>query len=324
MAISVYPYDVLVSVYCLAYNHEKYIRDALEGFIKQKTNFQYEVIIHDDASTDNTATIIKEYEKKYPEIIKGIYQKENQYSQGVDIFKEFIYPRIKGKYIAICEGDDCWIDDNKLQIQFDALEQHPECDMCAHRAKWLDCKDNKTTKVFPDIQNFEILNTETIIYRGGGFLPTASLFFRKEVMINPMGFQKVWNIDYSLQIRGSLRGGTVFIPETMALYRWNTEQSWTSRNNNFNAQKRIFEKKTTMLNMLDEETCGRYNTIISKTINRNILSILIQEHNCIWFLKKENRKFLHAFSSREIIKIFLNGYFPFFKDFLRKIKTRKY
>ena len=92
--------STLVSVYCLTYNHEKYIKDALEGFINQKTDFEYEVFVHDDASTDNTAKIIKEYAQKYPHIIKPILQKENQYSKGVKIFYQYIYPRISGKYIA--------------------------------------------------------------------------------------------------------------------------------------------------------------------------------------------------------------------------------
>lgn len=91
--------EIMVSVICTAYNHEKYIRQCLDGFVMQKTNFKYEVIVHDDASTDNTAEIIREYEKKYPEIIKPIYQKENQYSKGVSIGK-IIYPLCQGKYLA--------------------------------------------------------------------------------------------------------------------------------------------------------------------------------------------------------------------------------
>ena len=99
--------DILVSISCITYNHEKYIRDALEGFLMQKTDFKYEILIHDDASTDNTAKIIREYEEKYPDLIKPIYQKENQWSKGnYRISSTFNIPRAKGKYIAFCEGDD--------------------------------------------------------------------------------------------------------------------------------------------------------------------------------------------------------------------------
>ncbi len=117
---------LLVSINCITFNHEKYIKEALESFLMQKTNFEYEILIHDDASTDNTADIIRKYEKKYPDIIKPIYQEENQYSKKVNISKNFQYPRAKGKYIAICEGDDYWTDPNKLQKQVDFLESNPE------------------------------------------------------------------------------------------------------------------------------------------------------------------------------------------------------
>ena len=118
--------DPLVSVYCLTYNHAKYIKDALEGFVHQKTNFQFEVIVHDDASTDGTADIIKDYARKYPDIIVPIYQNENQYSKKVPITRTFVLPILKGKYYAACEGDDFWCDENKLQKQVDWLENNPE------------------------------------------------------------------------------------------------------------------------------------------------------------------------------------------------------
>src|SRR5690554_319935 len=100
----------LVSICCLAFNHEKYIEICLEGFLFQKTTFPFEVLIHDDASTDRTAEIIKEYERKYPHIIKSIYQTQNQYSKGVGVNRVFNFPRAQGKYIAMCEGDDYWTD----------------------------------------------------------------------------------------------------------------------------------------------------------------------------------------------------------------------
>ena len=114
----------LVSVCCIVYNHEKYLHDCLDGILMQKTSFDYEIIIHDDASTDSSADIIRDYYAKYPSIIKPFFQSENQFSQGVPICATFLYPRAKGKYIAICEGDDYWIDPNKLQKQVDFLELH--------------------------------------------------------------------------------------------------------------------------------------------------------------------------------------------------------
>ena len=106
--------DVKVTVFCLAYNHEKYIKKALDGFVMQKTNFKFEVLVHDDASADNTPNIIAEYAEKYPDIIIPILQKENQFSKHIPIAKTYFYPIMRGKYIAICEGDDFWTDEYKF------------------------------------------------------------------------------------------------------------------------------------------------------------------------------------------------------------------
>lgn len=118
--------EPIVSVVCTAYNQKDFIKDTLEGFLIQKTSFPVEIIIHDDASTDGTREIIREYEIKYPNIIIPIYQKENQYSQKTDISTKFIYPLIRGKYVALCEGDDYWTDPLKLQKQVDFLEQNKD------------------------------------------------------------------------------------------------------------------------------------------------------------------------------------------------------
>jgi len=123
----------IVSICCFTYNHAPYIRQCLDGFMMQKVNFLFEVLIHDDASIDGTADIIREFEAKYPDIIKPIYQTENQYSKGVKISMMYNYPRAKGKYIALCEGDDYWTDPNKLQKQVDFLEANPDFSICCHR-----------------------------------------------------------------------------------------------------------------------------------------------------------------------------------------------
>ena len=123
--------EPLVSICCITYNHAPFIRQCLDGFLMQRTNFPLEIIVHDDASTDGTADIIREYQEKYPEIIKPILQKENQYSKGIEV-TSFNSERARGRYIALCEGDDYWCDPEKLQIQFDYMEKHPEISACYH------------------------------------------------------------------------------------------------------------------------------------------------------------------------------------------------
>lgn len=126
--------EPLVSIICCTYNHEKYIADTIEGFIQQKTTFSFEVLVNDDASTDKTAYILKKYENIYSVILKIFYHEKNEYSQGIDIFGNLV-KKAKGKYIAICEGDDYWVDENKLQKQVDFLEQNPDYGLCYTRIK---------------------------------------------------------------------------------------------------------------------------------------------------------------------------------------------
>ena len=122
----------LVSISCLTYNHAPYLRQCLDGFVMQITSFPIEILIYDDASGDGTQNIIEEYQKKYPDIIKPIYQTENQYSKGVKVGFVYNYSRAKGEYIAFCEGDDYWDDPNKLQILYDYMNAHDKCSMCCH------------------------------------------------------------------------------------------------------------------------------------------------------------------------------------------------
>lgn len=126
----------LVAIQCITYNHEPYIRDALEGFVMQKTDFPFVAIVHDDASTDGTAAIIREYAEKYPDIIKPIYESENQYSKGSlgQIMRKALC-LTEVKYLALCEGDDFWTHPLKLQKQVDFLEANIDYSMCFHNVE---------------------------------------------------------------------------------------------------------------------------------------------------------------------------------------------
>ena len=125
----------MVSICCLTYNHAPYVRKCLDGFLMQQVDFPIEIIIHDDASADGTQNILREYQKKYPDLFHLILQTENQYSKGKQVAMEFLFPKVKGKYIAFCEGDDYWTDSHKLQKQVDFLEAHPDHSLCCHATK---------------------------------------------------------------------------------------------------------------------------------------------------------------------------------------------
>lgn len=244
--------QIAVSVICNTYNHERYIRDALESFLAQKTTFAFEVLVHDDASTDRTAEIIREYEAKYPEIIKPIYETVNQYSLHNGMIKKLQFGRAKGKYIAVCEGDDYWTDPLKLQKQYDAMEAHPEVDMCAHAASVI--RDGKIVSTIAPKKESCIIPAEDVILGGGGYFATNSLFYLRSLRDNPPKFYQYLGFDYSVQIWGSLRGGVLYLPDNMSVYRKGVENSWTVRMNmDKNRYLKHIEKVIGMLEILATE-----------------------------------------------------------------------
>lgn len=259
---------IAVSVICITYNHKLYIEDALKSIVRQKTNFTFEVVVHDDKSSDGTTEIIESYERKYPNLIKPIYENENKYSQNVDILMEICIPFARGKYIALCEGDDYWIDDLKLQKQYDMLEIHSELDMCACAAKQI--SENHITVEEPDIRpkkEDSVLTVQEVIEGGGNYLATASLFFRKSMFDSLMEFEKILCFDYTYQIKGALRGGIYYLDRKMVVYRRNTAGSWTLR---VEKSKKKYaahiEREIGMLRELDKETLGEFHESIERRI----------------------------------------------------------
>ena len=170
-----------VSIICVVYNQAEYIKDALEGLLRQKTDFAYEILVHDDASADGTAEILQEYQRKYPQIMSLILETENQYSQGADIVKDIVLPHVRGKYIAYCEGDDYWCYDGKLQAQYDLMESHPEVSLCYHNGITHDLKsDEMGLSVMEHRSGY--IEGEDIICPAKGLYPTSSSFYRKEYL----------------------------------------------------------------------------------------------------------------------------------------------
>ncbi len=317
--------NIAVSVVCNAYNHENYIRDALESFLMQKTNFKFEVLIHDDASTDKTAEIIRAYEIKYPDIIKPVYQKENQYSKGIPYASLYQYPRVKGKYIAVCEGDDYWTDPYKLQKQFDALESCPQVDICAHTADVVEAETKKTVGQIKPAGEDKIFSTEDVIFGGGGFVATNSLMYRSEVStLEHPPFRQFLSLDYTLQIQGSLRGGMLYLKDNMASYRRCAKGSWTSRmSKEHEKYKAHCEKVKKMMLILDEFTNQHYHEIIQRKMRLNDFELLNYFDENKKMLSKEYRDIFNKLSFKERLKIRIKAYFPFLMKLKRKFSRNK-
>ena len=259
--------SIKVSIVCITYNQVDYIRDALDSFLNQKTNFDYEILIHDDASIDGTADVIREYQNKYPDIIIAVLQKENQYSKGVKVATTYLYPKVRGKYVAFCEGDDYWTDPEKLQKQFDYMEQHEDCAMCMHNG--LNVSKDKSTVFYSK----PLSDAPTKYYiedaiKGLGIKTvTNSYFYRSSILReNPPEFVKIAPTgDYARVIVNALHGYIYYSPETMSAHRCAAKNSLTEQwGKNPQHWYDYIDKQMVMLDCLNEETNYAYDSIIKQ------------------------------------------------------------
>ncbi|WP_193016639.1 glycosyltransferase [Proteus sp. FME41] len=232
--------EVIVSVICCTYNQEKYIEDTILGVLCQNTSFRYEFIIHDDCSTDSTSKIIKKYVDNYPNIIKHIIPPKNIYSQGIQPgINAFSFT--KGKYIALCEGDDFWIDENKITKQVTILEKEKSINLCFSSAYTLQ-QNGKIDIIANYYDQIFISSPSTVIRQGGAYMPTASIIFRREIFtLFKDNFSKASIGDYYCQILGSMGKGAIYIPDITCVYRISSVGSWSEGRKNINKEFLISE-----------------------------------------------------------------------------------
>lgn len=213
---------ILVAIHCLVYNHEPYLRDCFEGFVMQKTNFRFVAIVHDDASTDNSAAIIREYTEKYPEIFRPIYETENQWSKPDGSLGRIMSAAIDAtgaKYIAMCEGDDYWTDSCKLQKQVDFMESYPDYAICFHQVK---CLLNNTGEMVDEYIVKDMPGESSIVdLAQGNYIHTPSVLVRKNEGVQ----EKIKSLgvclpgDYVAWMLYAEKGKIWKIEEPMAVYR---------------------------------------------------------------------------------------------------------
>ena len=289
--------QVQVSIICNAYNHAKYIRDALEGFVMQKTSFPFEVLIHDDASTDGTADIIQEYEKKYPELIKPIYQTENQYSKHDGTITRLQHARLKGKYVAYCEGDDYWTDPLKLQKQFDFMESHPDYTLCGCGTVWMNMLTGKDTGQAKTEQDKDISLNDFMNPKNGRPFPFVSFFIRKDILLTvpkygfPVG-------DLPVTYYSAIKGKVRMLSDVMCVYRWNVDGSWTARNADPEKRAKTCEKMIKGMERMNEDTEYRYNDVISKAIAHEKYTLALMQHD---FKAIQSGELIGIYKSRSLI-----------------------
>ncbi|MBC7388828.1 MAG: glycosyltransferase [Opitutaceae bacterium] len=216
----------LVSICCVTYNHEKYIGKTLDGFISQQTKFHFEVLVHEDASTDGTAGILKEYEIKYPNIFRCVYQTENQFLKQ-NTLTDLLFQMAKGKYIALCEGDDYWTDPYKLQKQVDFLEANKDYVICFHNTEERYENSEKPSFLYCREDQKETSTLEDLLYLSN-FIPTCSVIFKNNLFNSfPKWFSDLGMGDWVIHILNSQYGKIKYINEVMGVHRIHSEGVWS-------------------------------------------------------------------------------------------------
>lgn len=318
------PEHPIVTVKMLAYNHEKFIEQAIDSVLCQETDFPFEVVIHDDFSTDSTADIIRRYEEKYPGIIHPIYRSENHYSKRDGTIPVMIDEKTRGTYLALCEGDDFWTDPSKLQRQRDAFKAHPDLSICFHSVEERYAADMETLyAVLPNPK--ARLATEGIItlqryldYRGYPFQTSCYMFrtdLYREYLYNKPEFAKSINIgDRPLCMFMLSKGDGYFIKRTMSCYRRFAPGSWSALTHNSLEKKKAYVKsKVTMME--------RFSEYVGPSVDCHLMDYRFQHHllneDFRELCKPEYRKRLNGLSFLKRTYVRVCGTFPFVSKIIK-------
>lgn len=317
--------DILVSVTCTTFNHEKFIAKAIESFLMQITNFPYEILIGEDCSTDQTRSIVDEYVKKHPDKIRLITSENNVGARKNSIR---LVNASSGKYIAECEGDDYWTDPYKLQRQVDYMEANPDCSMCFHSAQIVHESEKPTGRGIRPYKKNQISPIQDIILGGGGFCPTPSLFYRRALMQNPPDYYLSAPVgDYPMQMYLASEGSVYYMDKCMCAYRIGVDGSWTHRISfGKDIRQKIAEVNEGIIQLLDgfnQSTNGNFEKEVEKVREKLTFELLLLTRN-----KKEQRKFqfkkYNLLTKAKIkLKIFIRCSYPHIFLMISNLKTKR-
>lgn len=317
-----------VSIRCTTYNHHLYIEDALDSFLMQETSFPFEIVIHDDASIDNTKRIIEKYFKNYPRIIRPIFEIENQYSKGNGCLNKAIIKYFRGKYVAFCEGDDYWIDNLKLQKQYDSMENNKDCFLCVHNTE---IHNSDGTISYLPIRRFNegvIESSEFLNTMSAYNFHTSSFFFNKEKLLKyyseDLAFIKAVKVgDIPLLLYFGYIGNIYYISNLMSVYRKNNKSSWTEKHiKNKDMYVNTAKNMIDMINKFDIYTNGKYKEMRDKFIKNWEFNIFFRTNNYKKLMSKEYDRKRSTLSLARRIVIHIGYYFPRIADFIINLHDR--
>lgn len=314
----------LVSIRCLAYNHEKYISKCLDGFLMQVTSFPFRIIVHDDASTDGTARIIQMYANAFPHIIHPIFEIENQYSKGDGSVKRIMDNASVGKYLAYCEGDDYWINEHKLQLQFDALENNPNCALCTCMVECCYEDGTQMEKVFPEAK-YQLYGKTGVINQNdfvkmlccGYPFHTSGYFIKSDVLLLSIKGLDYFKRDRGVMFRAAIKNDVYYIDMPLSVRRYGAYDSWNERmkRNGKQGQIKLYCQDYLMEVAFDDITKGKFRDVIFPHAISLLSSIMTTD-------KKKASELIDFYSNTIGKDSFELFYYKFLKsqDFIVKMK----
>ena len=303
--------EPLVTVILPTHNHAPFIAQAIESVLMQQTDFPFDILLHDDASTDGTADICRAFAEKYPDKITLIAQTVNQYTIDRRIQSHILIPRVNAKYTAILDGDDYWIDPLKLQKQVRYLEAHPDCTLCIGGSYLVDVNNQVVGQVTP-YQTDCVVNPDDMIRGGGGFNATNTIVMPTNLLKNLPNFADyVEAEDIPFQLFGALSGYAWYIADILMAYRLAVPGSWSTRQYASGMETRIKTSRDLIaLNEgYDTFSGGKYHDAFVQAIQYQEFLILTYQHKLKEAKKPPYRRFYDKLSWKRKLRLFGETYF---------------
>lgn len=266
--------EPLVSVLVITFNQADYIAQCLDGILMQETGFPFEVLVNDDCSTDGTTDIVLSYQRRHPERVRVVTHDQNQYSQGKSPMGEFLVPLARGRYVAMCEGDDYWTDPSKLRIQYEFLSSHPSLAACVHAHDNVRADSGKRVSTPRYADHDCEVSVEDATSRSQCFA-TNSLFVRADVMRDYRAssvFCLRADGDHKMLLYFTLVGGGIYyLDRVMSAYRMlaknSVNRSMIMGGRLEEVSRRKHAARVELLRHMDELTNGAYHEAIERGVD---------------------------------------------------------
>lgn len=317
---------ILVSVCVVTYNHGRYLKTCLDSILSQERDFRIEILIHDDASSDDAQQIIRSYQERYPEMIRPILRVENQYSRGIrNISGAYNFPRARGKYIALLDGDDYWCDREKLKKQTLYMESHPACGFTFHSARVV-TEDGRLVNgaLMRPYRKSRVISPSQLVDKAVGS-PFGSFLIRREIVAELPDYYVQCPVgDRPLELMCAAFGESYYFDEPMSVYRFSVRGSWTENqmSGDLEAKQRLFaaEMKETYRSF-DLETNGRFHREAERAAARNTFLTRVNVRDFPSIFSRENRGFYKELSIRDRFFIQFQYRLPGLYQWLREKRT---